>query len=510
MRPSCVLAGILLLAVLSAGMAAATASAAEPTATTWVVDRDRVQCAGADFMSIQTAVNAAQPGDLIRVCPDLYSESVTVDKPLTLKGEPDAVEAVDCFDATPSQQPGGLDPTQQVIVDGSASTALASLTLAADDIELAGFVVQGTANPLPLPSDDHLFRRAIDVSGAYSGYQIHHNLLRLNTVGIMLGGSGARSTRFHHNCLRENTWGLAADYRDLIDARIDHNVSYYTASIAFELVRITYARAGIIFDHNRSRQDNRSYFIEGSRRSSIVSNTIESQMGITVSHSNAGLEISTNLVTDPFEGSRTGFVFQGIFFAAAPAGMPLTTGTLVSANTVTGIGTAASATGDAILAAGPPNFDRPAVANSQFLNNVTSDNVRYGIALRGDNNGNTVRGNVSERNGSFGIFLQGARDNILEANVANNNGLDGVSLQRTVRLGVNYDATDNTLSANVADGNGRDGIFADQFTARNMFAANQMLGNTAFDARDLAYAANRWLGNVCATDWPAGAICGGG
>jgi parallel beta-helix repeat protein len=331
----------------------------------------------------------------------------------------------------------------------------------------------------------------------------------LNTVGIMLGSSGGRETRFDHNCVRENTWGLAADYRDLIDARIDHNASYYTAIIAFELFRIINARTDITFDHNSSRQDQYSYFIEGSKRSAIVDNTIESpRFGVQVSHSNEDLKISNNLITDPFGASRAGPALQGIVFAAAPAGMPLTTGALVSGNTITGMGTTGGMTGDGIVAAGPPNFDRPAVTNSQFLGNVTSDNLRYGIALRGGNNGNSIRGNVSERNGSFGIYVQGARDNMLQANATNENGFDGISLQRTARLGVNYDATDNELKANVAYGNGRDGIFADQFTARNSFSANQMLGNAEFDARDLAYPANSWLANVCVTDWPAGAICG--
>jgi parallel beta-helix repeat protein len=231
-------------------------------------------------------------------------------------------------------------------------------------------------------------------------------------------------------------------------------------------------------------------------------------VGIRVSHSNTDLDISHNVVSNPFGASRTGFVLQGIFFAAAPPGLPVTTGAVVSHNVVTGIGNAASTTGDAILAAGPPTFARPAVVNSLFLDNVTSDNVRYGIALRADNNGNTLRGNVSERNGGFGIFLQGARENVLERNSANGNRLDGIALQRTTRLGINYDATDNKLTRNVANDNGGDGIFADQFTVGNTFAGNQMLGNTAFDARDLAYPANHWIGNACVADWPAGAICG--
>src|SRR5829696_2405472 len=58
MRRNLVFAETLLLAVVSAGIAVATAAAAEPTGTTRVVDRDRVQCTNADFTSIQDAVDA--------------------------------------------------------------------------------------------------------------------------------------------------------------------------------------------------------------------------------------------------------------------------------------------------------------------------------------------------------------------------------------------------------------------------------------------------------------------
>ncbi|HEX9381258.1 MAG TPA: hypothetical protein VF891_07145, partial [Gaiellaceae bacterium] len=80
-------------AVVASGAGGATAAAPQ----TLVVDDDRAQCAGAGFASIQAAVEAAQAGDLIRVCPGIYAESVTIDKPLALKADPDAIEALDCF-----------------------------------------------------------------------------------------------------------------------------------------------------------------------------------------------------------------------------------------------------------------------------------------------------------------------------------------------------------------------------------------------------------------------------
>jgi hypothetical protein len=92
------------------------------------------------------------------VCPRVYAETVVVDKPLTLNGDPDAVEAIDCF------QPalGELPVDQQAIVDPAGDSFSIAFTLAADDVVVAGFVVQGASV-------------GIDASDLYSGYRIHHN-----------------------------------------------------------------------------------------------------------------------------------------------------------------------------------------------------------------------------------------------------------------------------------------------------------------------------------------------
>ena len=499
---------ITLCACAAVAVAFAAADGTATGTTTLVVDDDGEQCETL-ITTIEAAVEEAQPGDVIRVCPGFYRpESVRIDKPLTLTGDPKAIEAIDCFDPRPAVL-GDLDPTTQVIIDGSDSTALASLVLAADDIEVAGFVFEGFANPV-LPTDDHFFRRALDVSGEYSGYRVHHNLLRLNTVGIMLGSSGARETRFDRNCLRENRWGLAADYRDLINARIDHNATYGTVSFAFETFRLDYARENLSFDHNWSRQDNIPYWISGTKHSRIFANTIESaRIGIQIQAANEHLEIARNVITDPFETNRTGFVLQGIGFGDPGIGQSASTYASVRANTIIGMGTPASPVGDGIVAAGPPNAPRPGLMDSTIENNVTTDNLRDGIILRGENARNTVRGNTSDRNGSYGIFVQGAVNNRFEANTTNNN-FDGISLQRAVRLGVNYDATGNEFLRNVAEVNSRYGIFADQFTTQNVFELNWMFGNAIHDAHDDARPANTWSGNQCATDFPAGTICGVG
>jgi len=238
-----------------------------------------------------------------------------VGKSLTLSGDPDAVEAIDCFDPSPSQL-SDLDPTEHVIIDGSGLPAdkPALIKLESDNVVFEGFVVQA-ATGIPDPLDDRTWKRAIDVSGSYSGYRVHHNLIRLNTIGIQFGASGASESRFDHNCMRQNRWGLAADYRNVINARIDHNATFDTVNFAFELFRLDYARENISFDHNTSRQDNTPYWIMGSKHSSIVANTIESaRIGMIIQ---AATTTSRSRTTS--SATRSGRIELDSFSKASPS-----------------------------------------------------------------------------------------------------------------------------------------------------------------------------------------------
>src|SRR5262245_27699268 len=48
---------------------------------------------GLSFSTIQAAVNAANPHDVIRADPDTYNEHVTINKPLVLEGAEHGVDA---------------------------------------------------------------------------------------------------------------------------------------------------------------------------------------------------------------------------------------------------------------------------------------------------------------------------------------------------------------------------------------------------------------------------------
>jgi parallel beta-helix repeat protein len=431
----------LLFVVAACALAFAAANGAATKSATLVVDRDGVQCANADFSSIQAAVDAAEPGDRVRVCPDVYAETLTIDKPLTLLGRVGAVEAVGCFADTVS-----VDSTRQAIVDPPGAAFSIGLKLEADDVVLRGLVVQGASV-------------GIDASDRYSGYRIHHNLIRQNALfGLDFGSEGTRESRVDHNCIRENRYGLVSELdddfdwrntnlddaerarrmtipRDLLNARIDDNITFRN-TVGLDLAGPGIHNA-VALDHNVSREDSYGIALQNSADSAVTANEIRPVVaGIAVGGANRRLQIIENQVDAGRQGlgfTRVNFFIDWFFDAS--------TEVVIANNVFSGL-----VLQGIVVRAGR-------VTGSQFLANVTSDNGD-GIHLEGDNTANVFRGNVAERNDRYGIYTQGA--------------------------------------------------------TANLFEANYMFGNGVLDARDEARESNTWSGNHCATDFPADTICGVG
>jgi hypothetical protein len=443
---------ILLCLLAACALAFAATNGAATGPATLVVDRDRVECANAGFTSIQAAVDAAQPGDLIRVCPDLYAESVVVDKPLTVKGDPDVVEAIDCFQPTL----GELPVEQQAIVDPAGDGFSIAFKLEADDVVLEGFVIQGASV-------------GIDASDRFSGYRIHHNLIRLNTLfGVDFGSEGTRQSRVDHNCLRDAaqsdfgfvSWGLVSELdddslwrpsdgperdewnaRDLRNARIDHN-STFRNQAGLEAAGPG-VRTGVTLADNVSREDLLGIALQNSIDSAILDNEVinAGAQGIVIGGGNDRLLIATNRVD--------GAAFIGVLFVETFIDrFPIPSRNIVVARNEV-------IRNQAGIRSNPNNLTQ-----SSILENTTSENRVNGIVLFGGNNGNVIHGNH-------------------------------------------------------ADNNGVNGIFAMLGATGNRFDQNSMHGNGSFDARDAnpllnGELQNDWTGNECDTDLPAGMICGVG
>ena len=493
---------LVVVALAVGSLVPATGAAAQTTATTLVVDRDGLQCADADYASIQSAVDAAAPGDVIRVCPDLYTETVVIDKPLALQADPDAVEGIDCFQPTLAELPAD----QQAIVDPAGDDFSIAFELEADNVDLAGFVVQGATV-------------GIDASDRFSGYRLHHNLIRSNTLfGVDFGSAGTRESRVDHNCLRDNGWAVASELdddslwkpigggperdesnaRDLINARIDHNSTFRHVSYGGGAMQITGPgrRIGVTIDHNLLREDLGGILLQNATDSAITGNDVIDSRGnaIVIGGGTDGLVVQSNRVRNAgLLGIR--FIDRG-FLDSFP--IP-NRGVVITQNEVTGSGFGIHASAGAL-------------ADSQISENTSSGN-RSGIFLFANSTANQIINNTTIGNRESGINVGSGTGNVVRGNTIIGNGMSGIVL--------GPGSTGNEVSYNVSNDNGRHGILAALGATGNRLERNSMHGNGSvdpalfFDARDLnpllnGTLQNVWAGNECERDFPAGMICGVG
>lgn len=97
-----------------------------------IVDDDKVQCPTATFTSIQDAINAAKPGNVIRVCAGTYHEQLVVNESLSIEADNGAV-----------LQPGTM--AANAVGTGGEPIAAAILVKEASNVRIAGLIVD-TAN----------------------------------------------------------------------------------------------------------------------------------------------------------------------------------------------------------------------------------------------------------------------------------------------------------------------------------------------------------------------------
>jgi hypothetical protein len=432
---------------------------------TLVVDDDGQQCGATTYPTITAALDQAVDGDIIRVCPGRYAGGIHVSKSVRIVGPVDAVGEVECLDPTPSQL-ADLDLSQVAVVQPIVSTTEASeslLTLDADDIEVAGLVLQGVDDETParVSTPENLagydiYTPAVTATDSHSGYRIHHNLIRLNfSLGLELGSSGATKSRVHDNCFRENDWALANQRQTLTDAVIETNTTHKSEQVGYE---IGWGLAGtnhVTVQDNTSVADGTTLSVENSDAARVLDNTVTSPTfrGFRIMGGNDGLQVSDNLLTGNPESSR---VVTGISLFTPTARVPGQSGGVV--------------------------IDSNIIANMRSV-----AGTGLGIALQnGSAKGVELFDNAVIGNGGAGLMIQdGNKNNLVRDNVIRDNLGFGVRIQGTGSTG-------------------------------NRFTDNVMLDNGTVDARDDTdpvtadgiQLLNTWIDNTCVNDIPAGAICG--
>ena len=164
------------IAGLALGAMALPVAAGPAAPQTRIVDDNAVQCPSATYTSIQAAINAANPGDTIRVCAGHYFEQLTINKAIVVKATPLFAAHIDV--------PGTLAP-----VDG----VVAAVYIGADGATFDGFrvhIVAGGVVPTVRPS--LLSCAHVDAAISVQGLNdvVRHNRINVTGPATLSGACG--------------------------------------------------------------------------------------------------------------------------------------------------------------------------------------------------------------------------------------------------------------------------------------------------------------------------------
>lgn len=362
----------ILVAVCVAAATAFPAAPSQAAQAVIVVDDNGTQCPSAPFTTIQAAINAASPGDEIRVCAGTYNEVVTVNKAnLRLVGPALAPTGTACRLA------GTPDPTRQAIIQSTGGSG--TVRLFENGISFSRFTVQNNTASY-----------GIATSAAHSGYQVRQNRIENNVLGTYLSSNGTSLSEVEQNCIRNNNEPGSASgngiYSDtgLENADIERNT--FSGNENSGVLLESPVPGGVDevkVNGNTSLEDRAFAFIFKSSNVDVRSNVIRDNSdapGIFFGDNNTNMRIISNRIDRGFLGVR------GNAFGLSPS-----TNVTIAGNIIRN--SESSTVGHGISVA--PN----SLTNSVISGNVTDRNAGDGIRIdAGGNGGNTIRSNVALSN----------------------------------------------------------------------------------------------------------------
>ena len=329
-----------LLALAALAVAAPSASAA----TTLAVDSDGfaspTNCDDpsdtAEATFIQGGIGAASAGDTIVVCPGTYSELVTVNKSVTLRGAQAGVPGDN------GTRPG-TDATESVVngtvVSASRTTAF---NVTANNVTIDGFVAKDNTN-------SSQFGSAIRLGPGTSGHTIENNVMSNSIRGVALGSS---NTTISNNLFSGNNQPGAGSgngiYSDQFDAGgpltnvvIDDNKFSGNGNAANGGAGINFSATTTGSQSNITISDN---VFDGNARALLAFNVVTSSFTRNeVSNSNfngsanlrvfegvSGLSVTENKLT----GVATATTFRGMRISNIGTGAPDATGVTFDCNSI--------------------------------------------------------------------------------------------------------------------------------------------------------------------------------
>ena len=332
-------------------------------------------CDHATYPTIQAAVTAASPGDMVKVCPGLYSENVTISKSLTLLG------------AGPAAKDRTGDASKESVI---APLAGIGVDVTADDVVIDGFTLVGTTAG----------SAGLQTSPLHSGYLIRDNYFDVNPnngQGIHFACSGAEQTVVEHNFFNgnrdkpgaNNTDGMFSN-EDVHNAVIRENTFTRSMDGAGIVLGIEPADPGVTIsdvtiEHNKSFQDDSFVAMFNAPGTVLDHNEVEQSFGSSffIGGGNDGSVITHNKVSDgAYDAIQTTLLFGGT----------ASTDLEISHNDIDHMGR------NGIYASG---FGGPSMTSSLVSDNHSKNNVNDGIKIGPLNSGNTILNNDMKGNTNF-------------------------------------------------------------------------------------------------------------
>lgn len=163
--------------VLLFGPVAVAPRVANAATTVILVGTNPTECPGAQFSTIQAAVNAASPGTIIRICPGTYPEQVSITKPLSLHGENGVVI-----------QPSNVTSNSTGTASGQP---IAAIILVQDvtGVEIRDVIVDGTNSGITECAPDLIGVLYQNASGEVSRVAVRNVKLSVNLNGCQSGSA---------------------------------------------------------------------------------------------------------------------------------------------------------------------------------------------------------------------------------------------------------------------------------------------------------------------------------
>lgn len=239
------------------------------------------------YATIQAAVTAASPGDVILVAPGVYTENVVINTPVTLRGAQAGV-------------PGNAHVGAESVVDGTFTGA--PFGVYANNVTIDGFKVINGQNGL---------NAGISVSASVATTRILNNVISGNSIGVYANSNGPSLVQynlFDANNLPGSSGGTAIYSENTVGLQVlDNEIKNHTENnpVLFAAAAPN-AHSQLVFSANNLHDNSYGFFALALSDATISNNTFSASAGTSFTLGGGGnnVSIQNNFVRGSVRGIR--------------------------------------------------------------------------------------------------------------------------------------------------------------------------------------------------------------